>query len=210
MFQKMFDAIIHAQGFDVIALLSFLLSCSLAVREVWKARSSLLVINSASSHEICGKTNVFFLHVTVHNPSSRTVCLTGMSLAQSAADRSKRLHSLSSFEYSALLASGTPLQANLLQATLAPHKCCPCNVPAHSAVEIVLPFASQSELPALSSHQAVLAGSAEGTHGTASPLLQRLAQWLSPTMRHGRYPLSVVLHFPQRSRRQKLWVSPRA
>lgn len=210
MFQKMFDAIIHAEGFDVIALLSFLLSCSLAVREVWKARSSLLVINSASSHEICGKTNVFFLHVTVHNPSSRTVCLTGMSLAQSAADRSKRLHSLSSFEYSALLDSGTPQQANLLQATLAPHKCCPCNVPAHSAVEIVLPFASRSELPALSSHQAVLAGSAEGTHGTASPLLQRLAQWLSPTMRHGRYPLSVVLHFPQRSRRQKLWVSPRA
>lgn len=210
MFQKMFDAIIHAEGFDVIALLSFLLSCSLAVREVWKARSSLLVINSASSHEICGKTNVFFLHVTVHNPSSRTVCLTGMSLAQSAADRSKRLHSLSSFEYSALLASGTPLQADLLQAILAPHKCCPCNVPAHSAVEIVLPFASRSELPALSSHQAVLAGSAEGTHGTASPLLQRLAQWLSPTMRHGRYPLSVVLHFPQCSRRQKLWVSPRA
>jgi hypothetical protein len=210
MFQKMFDAIIHAEGFDVIALLSFLLSCSLAVREVWKARSSLLVINSASSHEICGKTNVFFLHVTVHNPSSRTVCLTGMSLAQSAADRSKRLHSLSCFEYSALLDSGTPQQANLLQATLAPHKCCPCNVPAHSAVEIVLPFASRSELPALSSHQAVLAGSAEGTHGTASPLLQRLAQWLSPTMRLGRYPLSVVLHFPQRSRRQKLWVSPRA
>lgn len=210
MFQKMFDAIIHAEGFDVIALLSFLLSCSLAVREVWKARSSLLVINSASSHEICGNNNVFFLHVTVHNPSSRTVCLTGMSLSQSAADRSKRLHSLSSFEYSALLDSGTPQQAHLLQATLAPHKCCPCNVPAHSAVEIVLPFASQSELPALSSHREALQCLAEGTHGTSAPLLQRLAQWLFPTMRRGRYPLSAILHFPGRSRWQKLWVSPRA
>ena len=150
---------------SVLGLAGFALSIALAVREWWKTRARLEILDAQSWHITIDDANVLVLRCIVYNPSSCTVSLSDLEVPSGVSSVERQTYaSLRGLALQKIRASYMESRSLDQLAILDSGKHLPLSLAARTLEPVVLLYKTHTTLPALTDHQALLHQCSQGLY----------------------------------------------